>query len=111
MVRFKTVLNAAKEQVVKFKTPHIRGNLRKSAAKANKAAPVPPKPVLNKTKSISSGKKPEIPGYSLEEVIFESGRTRLWRGRRQRDRLSVLIKGAASSEQSIQELAENEARA
>ncbi len=46
------------------------------------------------------------PGYLCEEVIFESGRTRLYRGRRQRDGLWVLIKGAASSEQSAQELAE-----
>ncbi len=95
-----------KEQVVKPKASHIRRNLRKSAAKANKAAPVPPKPVVNKTKSISSPEKPEIPGYSLEEVIFESNRTWLWRGKRQSDGLSVLIKGPASSEQSAQELAE-----
>ena len=85
-----------KEQVVKPKASHIRGNLRKSAAKANKAALGPPETIVNKTKSISSPDKPEIPGYSLEEVIFESGRTRLWRGRRQRDGLSVLIKGPAS---------------
>ena len=73
--------------------------------KNNKAAPVPPKPVVNKTKSISSPDKPEIPGYSLEEVIFESSRTWLWLGRRQREGLLVLIKGSVS-EQSAQELAE-----
>ena len=73
-----------KQQVVKPKASHIRGNLRKSAAKANKASPVPPEPVLNKTKSVSSPEKPEIPGYLLEEVIYESNRTRLWRGRRLR---------------------------
>ena len=95
-----------KQQVVKPKASNIRGNLRKSAAKANKVAPVSPEPVVNKTKSISSLEKPEIPGYSLEEVIFESSRTRLWRGRRQSDGLFVLIKGAASSDQSAQELAE-----
>ena len=72
----------------------------------DKLSPGPPKPVVNKTKSISSPEKPEIPGYSLEEVIFESSRTRLYRGRRQSDELLVLIKGAASSEQSAQELAE-----
>ncbi len=49
--------------------------------------------------------KPEVPGYSLEEVIFESGRTWLWRGKRQSDGLWVLIKGSVS-EQSAQELAE-----
>ncbi len=64
----------------------------------------PPKPT--KKLAISDQKKPEIPGYLLEEVIFESGRTWLWRGRRQSDGLLVLIKGAASSEQSAQELAE-----
>ena len=42
----------------------------------------------------------------MEEVIFESGRTRLWRGKRQSDGLLVLIKGAASPGQSAQELAE-----
>ena len=63
-----------------------------------------PKPT--KKLAISDQKKPEIPGYLLEEVIFESGRTWLWRGRRQSDGLLVLIKGAASSEQSAQELAE-----
>ena len=72
----------------------------------DKLSPGPPKPVVNKTKSVSSGEKPEIPGYSLEEVIFESSRTRLWRGRRQSDELSVLIKGSASPQQSAQELAE-----
>ena len=95
-----------KQQVVKPKASHIRGNLRKSAAKANKAAPGPPEPIVNKTKSISSGEKPEIPDYLLEEVIFESGRNRLWRGSRQSDGLLVLIKGAASPEQSAQELVE-----
>ncbi len=94
-----------KQQVVKPKASHIRGNLRKSAAKANKAAPGPPKPVVNKTKSVFSLEKPEIPGYSLEEVIFESSRTWLWRGKRQSDGLWVLIKGSVS-EQSAQELAE-----
>ena len=29
---------------------------------------------------IPGGKKPVIPGYSLEEVIFESSRSRIWRG-------------------------------
>ena len=94
-----------KQQVVKPKASHIRGNPRKSAAKANKAAPGPPEPIVNKTKSISSLEKPEIPGYLLEEVIVESGRTWFWRGRRQSDGLSVLIKGSVS-EQSAQELAE-----
>ena len=51
------------------------------------------------------GKNREIPGYSLEEVIFESSRAWFWRGRRQRDGLLVLIKGP-SSQQSAQELAE-----
>ncbi len=94
-----------KQQVVKPKASHIRGDPRKSAAKANKAASVPPEPVVNKTKSISSPDKPEIPGYSLEEVIFESGRTRFWLGRRQSDGFLVLVKGSVS-EQSEQELAE-----
>ncbi len=94
-----------KQQVVKPKASHTRGNPRKSAAKANKAAPGPPEPIVNKTKSISNPDKPEIPGYSLEEVIFESSRTWLWRGRRQSDGLSVLIKGP-SSQQSAQDLAE-----
>ena len=49
--------------------------------------------------------KPEIPGYLLEEVIFESRRTRFWRGKRQSDGLWVLIKGP-SSQQNAQELAE-----
>ena len=69
----------------------------------------PPRPIKESypliEQTIHGGKKPEIPGYSLEEVIFESGRTRLWRGRRQSDGLMVLIKGAAS-EQSALELAE-----
>ena len=58
-----------------------------------------------KERTIPDGKKFEIPGYSLEEVIYESNWTRLWRGRRQSDGLSVLIKGSVS-EQSAQELAE-----
>ena len=95
-----------KQQVVKPKTSNIYVNSRKSAAKVKKASPVPPEPVVNKTKSVSSPEKPEIPGYSLDEVIFESSRTRLWRGRRQGDGLLVLIRGPASSEQSAQELAE-----
>ena len=95
-----------KQQVVKLKTSHIRGIPRKSAAKANKASPGPPEPVVNNTNSISSLEKLEIPGYSLEEVIFKSGRTWLCRGKRQSDGLLVLIKGSASSEQSAQELAE-----
>ena len=95
-----------KQQVVKLKTSNIRGNLRKSAAKVNKASPVPLEPVVNKTKSISRPEKPEISGYSLEEVILESSRSLLWRGRRQSDGLSVLIKGAVSPQQSAQEQAE-----
>ena len=95
-----------KQQVVKPKTSNIYVNSRKSAAKVKKASPVPPEPVVNKTKSVSSPEKPEIPGYTLEEVIYESSRIRLWRGRRQSDGLLVLIKGPASSEQSAQELAE-----
>ena len=63
----------------------------------------PPRPIKEPT--IPDRKKPEIPGYLLEEVIFESGRTCLWRGKRQSDGLSVLIKGSVS-EQSAQELAE-----
>ena len=59
-----------------------------------------------KERTIPDIKNLEIPGYSLEEVIFESSRTRLWRGKRQSDGLLVLIKGAASSQQSPQELAE-----
>ena len=55
---------------------------------------------------IPGGKKPDIPGYSLEEVIFESSSSRIWRGKRQSDGLLVLIKGASSSEQSAQEQAE-----
>ncbi|MDC0230052.1 AAA family ATPase [Deltaproteobacteria bacterium] len=55
---------------------------------------------------IPGGKKPDIPGYSMEEVIFESSRSRIWRGKRQSDGLLVLIKGASSSEQSAQEQAE-----
>ena len=70
----------------------------------------PPKPTKEpyplREPTIPDRKKTEIPGYSLEEVIFESGRTRLWRGKRQRDGILVLIKGAASSEQSAQDLAE-----
>ena len=63
-----------------------------------------PYPLIEQT--IPDGKKLEIPGYSLEEVIFESSRTRLWRGKRQSDGLLVLIKGAASPQQSAQEQAE-----
>ncbi len=70
----------------------------------------PPKPTKEpyplREPTIPDRKKPEIPGYSLEEVLFESGRTWLWRGKRQRDGLWVLIKGSASSEQGAQELAE-----
>ena len=95
-----------KQQVVEPKASNIYVNPRKSAAKVNKASPVSPEPVVNKTKSISSPEKPEIPGYLLEEVIFESSRTRLWRGRRQSDGLLVLIKGPASPQQSAQEQAE-----
>ncbi len=94
-----------KQQVVEPKASNIYVNPRKSAAKVNKASPVSPEPVVNKTKSISSPEKPEIPGYLLEEVIFESSRIWLWRGKRQRDGLWVLIKGSVS-EQSAQELAE-----
>ena len=64
----------------------------------------PPRPIKEQT--IPDRKKPEIPGYSLEEVINENGRTGLWRGRRQSDGLLVLIKGVASPQQSAQELAE-----
>ena len=77
-----------------------------SGKKTGKASPVSPEPVVNKTKSISRQEKPEIPGYSLEEVIFKSSRTRLWRGKRQRDGLLVLIRVPASPQQSAQELAE-----
>ena len=63
----------------------------------------PPRPIKEQT--IPDRKKPEIPGYSLEEVIYENGRTGLWRGKRQSDGVWVLIKGAVS-EQSAQELAE-----
>ena len=69
----------------------------------------PPRPIKESypliEQTIHGGKKPEIPGYSLEEVIFESGRTWIWRGRRQSDGVLVLIKGSVS-EQSAQELAE-----
>ena len=61
-------------------------------------------PLIERT--IPDGKKFEIPGYSLEEVIYESNRTRLWRGKRQSDGLLLLIKESVSSEQSAQELAE-----
>ena len=64
----------------------------------------PPSPIKEQT--IPDRKKLEIPGYSLEEVIYESSRTRLWRGRRQGDGLVVLIRGSASPQQSAQELAE-----
>ena len=63
----------------------------------------PPRPIKEQT--IPDRKKTEIPGYLLEEVIYESSRTRLWRGRRQRDGLLVLIKGP-SSQQNAQEQAE-----
>ena len=63
----------------------------------------PPRPIKEQT--IPDRKKPEIPDYSLEEVIYENGRTGLWRGKRQSDGVWVLIKGAVS-EQSAQELAE-----
>ena len=70
----------------------------------------PPRPIKGpyplREPTIPNRKKPEIPGYLLEQVIFESSRTWLWRGKRQSDGLSVLIKGAASSEQSAQELVE-----
>ena len=56
--------------------------------------------------TIPGGKKPDIPGYSLEEVIFESSSSRIWRGKRQSDGLLVLIKGGSFSEQSAQEQAE-----
>ena len=59
-----------------------------------------------KEQTIPDRKKPEIPGYLLEEVIFESSRTWLWLGKRQSDGLLVLIKGPASPQQSEQELAE-----
>ncbi len=69
----------------------------------------PPRPIKGpyplREPTIPNRKKPEIPGYLLEEVIFESGRTWFWRGRRQSDGLGVLIKGSVS-EQSAQELAE-----
>ena len=82
----------------------------KEAVSTRPGMETPPKPIKGSYPliewTIPDRKKPEIPGYSLEEVIFESSRTRLWRGRRQRDGLLVLIKGAASSEQSAQELAE-----
>ena len=69
----------------------------------------PPKPTKEpyplREPTIPDRKKPEIPGYSLEEVIFESSRTWIWRGRRQSDGLWVLIKGSVS-EQSAQVLAE-----
>ena len=69
----------------------------------------PPRPIKGpyplREQTIPNRKKPEIPGYLLEEVIFESGRTWFWRGKRQSDGLLVLIKGP-SSEQSAQELAE-----
>ena len=46
-----------KQQEVKLKTSHIRGNPRKSATKVNKTSHVPPKPVVNKTKSVPSLEK------------------------------------------------------
>ncbi len=86
-----------------MKKPSAADSSRK---KTGKASPVPPEPVVNKRKSISSPEKPEIPGYSLEKVILESSRTLVWRGKRQSDGLLVLIKGPASPQQSAQELAE-----
>ena len=62
-------------------------------------------PMPIKEPKIHDRKKTEIPGYSLEEVIFESGRTWLCRGKRQSDGKLVLIKGSVS-EQSAKELAE-----
>ncbi len=59
-----------------------------------------------KERTIPDRKNPEIPGYSLEETILDGNQTVLYRGRRQRDGLWVLIKGPASSQQSVQELAE-----
>ena len=56
--------------------------------------------------TIPGGKNLDIPGYSLEEVIFEGNRSRIWRGKRQSDGLLVLIKGPSSSEQRTQEQAE-----
>ncbi len=94
-----------KRRSIRPKGSNIYVNPRNSAAKANKASPGLPEPVVNKTKSISSPEKPEIPGYSLQEVLLKSSRTRLWRGRRQSDGLLVLIKGP-STQQSAQELAE-----
>ena len=93
-------------EVVLGRDPAETNNKNNKGDQNGKASPVSPEPVVNKTKSISSPEKPEIPGYSLEDVIFESGRTRLWRGRRNSNGLLVLIKGAASSEQSAQEQAE-----
>ena len=61
-------------------------------------------PLIERT--IPDGKKFEIPGYSLKEVIYESNWTRLWRGKRQSDGLLVLIKESVTFEQSAQELAE-----
>ena len=61
-------------------------------------------PLIERT--IPDGKNFEIPGYSLEEVIYESNRTWLWRGKRESNGLLVLIKESVSSEQSAQELAE-----
>ena len=82
----------------------------KEAVSTRPGMETPPKPIKGPYPliewTIPDRKKPEIPGYSLEEVIFESGRTRLWRGRRNSNGLLVLIKGAASSEQSAQEQAE-----
>ena len=70
----------------------------------------PPRPIKGpyplREPTIPNRKKPEIPGYLLEEVIFESSRTWLWLGKRQSDGLLVLIKGPASPQQSEQELAE-----
>ena len=82
----------------------------KEAVSTRPGMETPPKPIKGPYPliewTIPDRKKPEIPGYSLEEVIFESSRTRLWRGRRQSDGLLVLIKGPASPQQSAQEQAE-----
>ena len=89
-----------------FKIPE-RSKREITTGPGNETQPRPVKePYPDLEQTISGGKKPDIPGYSLEEVIFESSRTRLWRGKRQSDGLLVLIKGPASSEQSAQELAE-----
>ena len=52
--------------------------------------------------TIPCGKKPDIPSYSLEGVIYESSSSRIARGKWQSDGLLFLIKGQSSSEQSAQ---------